>query len=230
MKPLFTTYLFCHFLFSVTAQVKVGISLEPGVSMITNDFEPMNGDVRTPPVLSGNAGGFAAYQFANGLGIQLGASYSLIRGVDVNTIHLTDQLGNKVGETEIRYHENISYFSIPLSVQYSFGEITVEGGFRYAIHLASNGRETGEFDYDGQHYVIDNYYDDINVSSYDYGPMVGAHYQLHDKFTLGLLYYHGLHKIMDVTPSPPWQRSIRELTVGLRYFILPSNAKQNSGS
>lgn len=218
IRHLIFLLFFCvpSFIFS---QFQLDIALEPGTSMVTFESNSIQEGMSTKFRLSGNAGLVGAYNLNEKWSGRIGLMLSQVEGMDHSTILVTDVNGNVIGEGFSNYKQHITYLMMPVNMRYKFSSFSIEVGGRASLHLKSNGYEYGEIPWNNDLIIIENQIEDINISKFDFGSLIRVYYHINPYFSTGISYYHGFHKIMDVNPSPPWQRSIRQITLGFNYSL-----------
>jgi hypothetical protein len=203
-----------------------GITLNPGLSKVTSDLPISGNEVKL--AFSWNAG--LLYELGvfknSSVGIEL--LWVQIEGKEESTRSLYVITGINEFEVigtisdESKLHSR--YIGIPVYFKYRFGKFAIKPGFQTMVFLFAKAHTKNWGERNGEPFSNEHTREDIQFDTFDYGPKLGIEFMLTNSVLLRSDCYYGL---TNITPDGfPWQRSNRQITLGVNYIFGANKEKE----
>ena len=198
--------------FIINAQYRsLGVSLNSGISIITNDISKIDDSYKNKPGLSGNIGLYYNQYFNNKSLLEIDLLFSLLSSNDSFTTLLFNQGSSLIENRKTKLQRRNYYITLPIKYGiehnqfiYTIGAhissdisnyIEIEGAW---LNKPANFKETKKND---------------RYEKLDFGINFGIEKILDSGIILGLSYYHGLNNFGNTNSSI----KNRQLVFGIKY-------------
>ncbi|MBI1308085.1 MAG: hypothetical protein GC181_15880 [Bacteroidetes bacterium] len=200
---------------SAHPQTRLGVSLMPGFSQITQSLNLVNAKVNLIRSVCVQSGIYCEHEYANHVYFGLVFNYFGVQSSE-NWISYDINVPDKVLSRSI-VTKQINCFSVPVYGGFKIGKFGFTTGIQSAILLSSNGREQGEVYVDGQVIKFNSDFNKLNIDRLDYGVMMGLNYTWKE-LTFATTFYYGLKNISKLD-NHLFNWRIRSFNVGINYTI-----------
>jgi hypothetical protein len=184
-----------------------------GLSKATSG-EPQSYVTQTRFALSGNLGLYMEQRLSDKSALGMEATWVQMGSRYVSKDQTVRNFsGGIVGTVSSRYNLYSGYLGLPVYYRFQMGKFGFKGGVQTLIFLFARSTYHVEGVLNNESFNDDGPAEAVKFESIDFGPRIGADYQLGNRCRIRADYYHGLSNMNTYKTSAPLRN--RQISIGI---------------